>query len=52
MLLLRKEGLPYFRVRKSEYEDDYEESLLLILMKFAEIPTIIFKVLSFEIIFS
>jgi hypothetical protein len=52
MLLLRKDGSPYFRIVKNKYEDDYKEFQLLILMKFVKIHRIIFKILSFECIIS
>jgi hypothetical protein len=46
ILLLRKEGLPYFHVFKNKYEeDDYEEL-------FVKIPRIIFKVLNFAFMIS
>jgi hypothetical protein len=52
MLLLRKEGLPCFRVLKNKFEEDNYELYLLILITFVKTPRIIFKVLNFVFIIS
>jgi hypothetical protein len=54
ILLLTKEGSPYFRILNNKYEeDDYEEFKLLITYNdMCEIPRIIPKVLDSEFIIS
>jgi hypothetical protein len=49
ILLLKKDGSPYFRALKSKYEENhYEDFYLLILVIFLKISTTVFKILYFE----